>query len=409
MTDNLPDVVRDDHSREVATQDVDSWIPVAASVFKLADYIAGTEFVPKSLRNSAPATAAAILYGREVGLSPMTALTQTHVIEGKPAISAEGMRALVLAQGHELVIDETTGATCTMRARRAGSDNWTKITWTIDMARAAGVAGKQVWKSYPRQMLQARCTTELVRLVFPDVIHGFRSVEELEDLGAQESAAAAAPAENTTKVTRQRKSRAKTPPAAHAPSAPQAVQAADDGPPLPGEPGYDDAPAAETSAGGSAQGEGKGSPADRQDDSGAVNGPEAETPEGQPMTAESKAAEAVPAAPEPSDDGEDIHDAELVPDEEEPPAEPKAEAAPPAAISRAQQRMLFVRLNELDVKGDEERLLVASGLIGRDVTSFNQLTKRDGSHLIETLARVETRAELDALIDAAEQAQGGES
>lgn len=384
MSDNLP-AIRPT-SREVARQDTDSWTDVFQDVVELSRGIASTEFVPKSLRNNIPATTAAILYGREVGLGPMTSLTQTHVIEGKPAMSAEAMRALVFASGHELVIEESTGAICRMRGRRAGSEHWTTIEWSIDMARAAGVTGKQVWKSYPRQMLQARATTELCRLVFPDVIHGFRSIEELDDAGAVESdAVQAAPAEPSTKVTRKRAAR-KAPASKPAPTADRPAQPpAMDGPPLPGEPGYEegeastpDEPAAVApdSVGGSDD----GSTASHAEDTG--------NDDEDPPT-------------------DDIHDAEIVEEqtveegtdtEPEPEVDGDEEPPPPRAASRAQHRLLFVLLDKLGV-GEDERHVIVSFLLGRQIESFNHLTFPEAKTLLDTLPRIKDRAELDALIE----------
>jgi hypothetical protein len=206
-----------------ARADTDSWIEVVDHVARLAQQIAGTEFVPRGLRNSVPATAAAMLYGREVGLPPMTALTQIHVIEGRPGMSAEGMRALVLAAGHELVFDESTGAVCRVRGRRVKSSKWTEVEWTIDLARRANLLRRgSAWESYPRDMLVARATTALCRMIFPDVIHGFRSIEELDDMSA---APESAPSSPPTRVSR----RSKTP-APPAPALPSAI-------PRPGEQG----------------------------------------------------------------------------------------------------------------------------------------------------------------------------
>jgi hypothetical protein len=378
MTDNLPAVPQPERSREVAVQDTDSWIQMMRPVIALAGEISATEFVPKGLRNSPAAVTAAILYGREVGLPPMTALTQTHVIEGKPAMSAEAMRAMVLAAGHEIVIDQTTGAQCTMRGRRAGTDTWTSITWTIDMAKAAGVGNKQVWKSYPRQMLQARATTELVRLIFPDVIHGFRSMEEFDQLdGAvvEDEDGNTAPAASGSKVTRRRttKKAAASPAAVEAPAPSASVE---DGPPLPG--ADDPAPASGdlSSAGG--------------DDGGPLGGGSGED------------------VASPVDDDQDVHDAVLV---EEPPlplddeAEPVAEVdEKPAAgpSTRAQHRMLFGALDVLGV-GEDDRHPVVSTLVGREISSFNGLTKAEASTLIETLTFFDgDRAKLDALLVEAE-------
>jgi hypothetical protein len=188
------------HPAELATtRELDSWTDVLTSVVQLAEQVAGTEFVPKSLRNNVPAVTAAILHGRELGLGPMTSLSVTNVIDGKPTLSAEGQRALALAAGHDIEFLESTGAICTVRGRRSGSGHWTSVTWTIDAARAIGLANKQVWKQYPRAMLAARASAELCRMLFPEVLHGTAATEELEDAAEAPTPAATRPVRRQTR------------------------------------------------------------------------------------------------------------------------------------------------------------------------------------------------------------------
>lgn len=345
-----------------ARADTDSWVQVVGNVARLAEQIASTDFVPRGLRNSSAAVTAAILYGREVGLPPMTSLTQTHVIEGKPAMSAEAMRGLVLAAGHEVVVTETTGAVCRMKGRRRNSTEWTEIVWTLDMARAAGVANKQVWKSYPRAMLQARATTELVRLVFPDVIHGFRSIEELDDMGLEAAAEAPAVASGSTvqrkTATKRRTTKAEQP----APEQPAPVE---DLPPLPDEPEPETPDAAPSR-------------------------PAASVPDGEEVAPQ-------PPASSPSSTPEPEPVVEVV--EEEP-----ASSAPPKTATQAQQRMLFASLKQLGVEVPVDRYRVATAVLGREVSTYSDLSRNDVSKLIDTLAQFRTGEDLMAFLDQFEQA-----
>lgn len=387
MTDNLPALVGPDAStptREITTADVDSWISVASDVIRLANLIAPTAFVPKSLRDSAPATAAAILYGREVGLPPMTALTQTHVIEGKPAMSAEAMRGLVLAAGHDLEVVETTRARCVMRGRRYGREKWTEIAVSID--EFAHLRAKDNWRNYPRQMLQARATAELCRLAFPDIIHGFRAVEEFDDTLED---AAEQPAGPTTRVTRTGKKAAakKTTPA---PLEERSERPALAGPPLPGEEGFEPA-SAPSNVGGSAVHE----PAETTDGAD-VSEPVTEEDGGNPGGPSTE-----PGNGSPGGEGEG--------EASEPPGDPADAPTPirgPRKASAAQKRMIFGLLGPLDVTTDEDRHDVATAIVGHRVDSFADLTADNAKTIIDTLGRVTTREDLDALLAAA---AGGES
>lgn len=168
----------------------DSWTAVLTEVGTLANNIAATEFVPTGLRGSTAKVAAAILYGRELGLPPMTSLSGIQVISGRPALSAEMMRALILAAGHQLRIKQSDGS-CTIRARRReeadDADAWQEFTFTTAQARKAGLSGGN-WDKYEADMLLARATSRAARAMFADVTHGLRTAEEAEDIGGEPAA-----------------------------------------------------------------------------------------------------------------------------------------------------------------------------------------------------------------------------
>lgn len=152
------------------------------AAMELANRLAPTEFVPAGLRNRPAAVLAAILTGAEVGLPPMAALNQIFVIDGKPGMYALGMRALVLSRGHHIRFVEQSVTRVVMVGRRRGEDTETTVTWTIDDAKRSELAGKTMWRKYPRHMLTARATGDLCRAIFADVIAGIPYlVEELED------------------------------------------------------------------------------------------------------------------------------------------------------------------------------------------------------------------------------------
>lgn len=406
--DRTPDRIPPRVFEPVARADTDSWINVVADVIRFADIVNGTEFVPKGIRGSAPATAAAILYGREVGLPPMTSLSSTHVVDGRPAINAEAMRALVFAAGHEISVDTSNGSECTMRGRRRGSDQWTSVTWSLAMARAANLVGRDNWKKYPRAMLAARATAELCRLIFPDVIHGFAAVEEIDDLPGGGSGgpltAPTSPGGGTPapKPVRRRSSRtgpqtaaapqlatvneiraAESDDARRAggendtpgpgngttegfatrssvprPHAPRPVDPGDVEIPLPGEPGYDDG------------------------DSGGDSGPSAPDSGGGSGDDDVAGEAGDPAPP----DGE--------------PASPVADVPiAPRMVSRAQVKMLHALCGDLDLTDRDQRLQACATIVGRGIKSTNDLSADEATGLIDTLSRLRTSTDLASLLD----------
>ena len=155
---------------------------VLEAAVRLADVICDTEMVPTVLRGRPDAIAAVVLHGYELGLGPMQSLQTIDVIQGRPALSPEGMRALVLSKGHTVIVDATDdGATVKCHRREWAPDVWTWHTFTLADADRAKLLGKGNWTTYPRAMLTARATAEAIRATFPDVIAGVSyTPEEIE-------------------------------------------------------------------------------------------------------------------------------------------------------------------------------------------------------------------------------------
>jgi hypothetical protein len=167
---------------DLVPRETDSWTEVLPAVGDLATKIATTNFVPKGLRGKPAEIAACVLTGREIGIGPMQALQKIHVIEGRPSMSAELMRSLVMAAGHQITYPVYSNDKVTARGQRGGTNEATEVTWTLKDAERIGVASRDTWRKYPRQMLSARATSELCRLLFPDALGGISyASEELTD------------------------------------------------------------------------------------------------------------------------------------------------------------------------------------------------------------------------------------
>lgn len=172
----------------------------AARVHSIAKALATTSFVPASMKGKPDEITGAILYGKELGMDPMTSLQTINVIQGRPTLTANAMRGLAMAGGVRFRLDETTETRCQMSAQAPGGE-WTSVTWTIDQAKKLGLTSKDNWKNQPGAMLIARATSQLCRFVAADILIGSPySSEEVRDLGDEVRPQAPPPVEKPTRM-----------------------------------------------------------------------------------------------------------------------------------------------------------------------------------------------------------------
>jgi hypothetical protein len=149
---------------------------------QLAQILAKSGLVPSGLK-TAEQVFVALEWGHELGLSPMVAINSIAIINGRPTMSADIMHSLARR------CPEYGGATWTRQDAHAAevvlvrkSDGFTeKYTgyFDIDMARKAGLTGKDVWVKYPARMLKHRALGYALRDAFPDVLAGIYTPEEM--------------------------------------------------------------------------------------------------------------------------------------------------------------------------------------------------------------------------------------
>jgi len=120
---------------------------------------------------------------RSEGIDPVQALRRYHIIQGRVTMRADAMQAEFQRQGGriewkqrddsaaEAIFSHSAGGTITVR-------------WDMDRAKVAGLAGKDTWRSYARQMLHARCVSEGVRAILPGVVMGVYTPEEVGDMSS---------------------------------------------------------------------------------------------------------------------------------------------------------------------------------------------------------------------------------
>lgn len=128
-----------------------------------------------------------IARGKEMGLGMMTMLAGTHMIDGKPTLSADLIRALVSrSPDYEYLYPVEMSATrVTWVGKNKRHPEPVRYTYTIEEAQQAGLAAKgnygntSNWSKRPQDMLMKTAGSKLARLLWPAESLGFYCPEEM--------------------------------------------------------------------------------------------------------------------------------------------------------------------------------------------------------------------------------------
>jgi hypothetical protein len=179
-------------SRQIARQQQSS----AMSLFQPTNFNEAWEFarvladsgmIPKAYVAKPAAIISTWQLATELNVGLMQALQGVSNINGTPAVFGDLGWALV--QNHPDFVDAIeevtdTFAVCTLK-RRGRTDVTRK--YTLDMAKAAGLMGKDNWKNHPRRMLQWRARSWAMRDLFADALKGMVIYEEAQDFAEPSS------------------------------------------------------------------------------------------------------------------------------------------------------------------------------------------------------------------------------
>jgi hypothetical protein len=151
--------------------------------------------------------ASAILYGAELGLTPIASLQRIFVVHGMPAIEARTMVALLKQRGYRVQTVETSDESVTVEGWSPDGRHYEVATWTAERAAKAGytptidektgkyrtntngkLIGNEKYLTDPQAMLFAKAAAEVCRKLAPDVLLGLpytREELETENFGAE--------------------------------------------------------------------------------------------------------------------------------------------------------------------------------------------------------------------------------
>ncbi len=160
----------------------------------LAATYARSALLPADLKGREADVFVVVMAGLELGMAPMAALRNMHVVKGRPILSADCMVGLVKSSGlcESFACTAESDTSVTYTCKRKG-EKAQEYTFTMADAQRAGLNGEG-WKKYPRAMLKARAKAALARDVFPDVLAGVYEDGERDEIADRQPA----PAENVT-------------------------------------------------------------------------------------------------------------------------------------------------------------------------------------------------------------------
>lgn len=157
-------------------------------MWRFAQCVVKSGFAPKGMEKP-ESVLIAVEMGYEVGLSPMAALQNTAVVNGRPTIYGDAALALVRGSGLLDFYEEKQVGTkgkddfgyCVTAKRKGDSSSYSEA-FTVADAKVAGLWGKPgPWTQYPARMLKFRARGFLLRDAFGDVLKGMRTYEEVRD------------------------------------------------------------------------------------------------------------------------------------------------------------------------------------------------------------------------------------
>lgn len=160
-----------------------------------------SRLLPEAVRGNSPDEAMAncliaLQMAQAMDELPFMVMQNIHIVKGKAGFAAQFMIARANASGvfkgrinWDIDRSDAQNLRVTAYATLSETDERVEFTADMKMAQAEGWTSNAKYKSMPELMLRYRSATFLVRLYAPDVMLGYRTADELEDLGA-----AAAPA-----------------------------------------------------------------------------------------------------------------------------------------------------------------------------------------------------------------------
>ena len=162
------------------------------SAWKMANVLSQSSIIPQNYRGKQGDCVVAIDIGNRLGVSPIMVMQNSQVVQGNFTWKGAACKAFIDGCGKfkeseyiELGERGKPSWGCYLQAVNIKTGKLVKgVTVTIQMAQDEGWVNKNgsKWKTMPELMLRYRAATFFARTECPEVLMGFQTVEEIEDV-----------------------------------------------------------------------------------------------------------------------------------------------------------------------------------------------------------------------------------
>jgi hypothetical protein len=156
--------------------------------WRVAKAFSMSQMVPPHFQGKPENCMVALLMAEQLEVNHLLALQNLTVIQGRPGFNAQFAIALANRRGPFAgpITWESKGKgdalEVSAKAVIKSTGEAVSVTVSMEMAKAEGWTKNPKYRSIPEQMLRYRSATWLIRLYCPEVLLGFGTSEELDDM-----------------------------------------------------------------------------------------------------------------------------------------------------------------------------------------------------------------------------------
>ena len=153
-----------------ARRAVQQGVVVPSDPITLGNVLAASGFFADSKEGAQAAVK--VMAGQELGFGPIASMTGIYIVKGRVTLSANLMAAAIKRHpAYTFRVKEHTAEVCTIDFLEDGEVIGTS-SFSMDDAKAAGLAGSETYKKFPKNMLYARALSNGAKWYCPDVFGG---------------------------------------------------------------------------------------------------------------------------------------------------------------------------------------------------------------------------------------------